>query len=224
MIRLATALFVTPLIGACTTVANINVRDNVTFNNIEASFQVSKDKNSRIRLRAAAVSADYNQSLNEGHILINGTPLWSPTQVSGTTDIDYLSIDYGWDNLNLALGPESTTGFMYFGYQKTDLDFTLNHAGTSYQVVDKISQLFFEAGLRIKLSEELATEISDAIALSQEGSAMNQIDLKLIYLLTENLLVTGGYRFYSFTYMEKVNTSDIIVEFKGPFIGLNLYF
>lgn len=220
--RVIPLLFLMPMIYACTGVANINVKDNVTFKNIEASLTVSENRGDRIRLRASSVRGTYKQSLNEGHILIGGTPLWSPTSFNGITDINNLSIDYGWDNIIIL--NESTVTFIYFGLQRTDFDLTLNHSGTRYRVVDDISQLLFEAGFRVKLPTAFSIEVSNAIALSQQGSTMGQIDLKMIYHLSDKLLLNAGYRFYDYNYRELSDTSDIILEFHGPAMGLNLRF
>ncbi len=220
VIRLIVLLLVLQTLGACASIANINVKDNVTFNDIEASFPVSENRGDRIRLRATTVGGSYTQTLDEGHFLINGIAIWSPATVSGDTEIDYQSIDYGWDNLDITSG----SVFVYFGLQRTQLDLSLKHAGTLYKITDSVAQLHFEVGFRTLLTDTFTAEVSNSIGLSGQGSTMNQIDLKLIYPAGDYLRITAGYRFYAYNYQELADTSDIIVEFNGPFIGLNLGF
>jgi hypothetical protein len=212
------------LIGACSTVVDITVKDQVSFSNFETSFPTEENGHRRIRLRGASVSGDYTQSLTQGHILIDDISIGSPAYFTGSADVRYRSLAYGQDMISVDFVPDQVNGFFYLGIGQTDLDFTLRNGVDSYRVKDTVTELYAQSGLYLALDDSLYAEVSYAISLSQEISIMSEMDLKLNYQLSRQLRLSGGYRFYNYTYEENPTNSDILINFRGLVFGLNMPF
>lgn len=164
------------------------------------------------------------QTLTQGNILIDDTSIWSPAYLSGSADVRYLSIAYGQDDINVEFLPEQIYFFYYLGIAQTDLDLSLRNGADSYRVKDSMTELYAQSGFYFPLESSGYAEVSYAISLSQEISSMSEIDLKLNYPLSKQLRVSVGYRFYQYAYLENPPDSDIVIDFHGPVIGLNMPF
>ena len=50
----------------------------------------------------------------------------------------------------------------------------------------------------------------------------SEIDLKLDYALFRHVQIADGRRWLDFNYFEKEEDSSVKVQFRGPFVGLNI--
>ena len=63
-----------------------------------------------------------------------------------------------------------------------------------------------------------------ALSLGPDLTGIKEIDLQLKYALFEHLEILGGYRWLKYDYLVEDDESIIRIDFKGPFIGLNVPF
>ena len=79
--------------GCASNVISIDTRDSVTFSTLETSIPLSKQRKDGIKLRGSRAGGDYSQAVPDGKmIIIEDTQIHGPTDVSGTTDLTYASV------------------------------------------------------------------------------------------------------------------------------------
>jgi hypothetical protein len=215
------------LLNACAdNVISIESEDSVTFTTIETSFPVNSQETLKLRLRGSRTSGDYTQSVPDGKmILIEDVQIRGPTEVNGTTDLSYASVSIGSDDIfNTPAAESKWRGLAFFGVAQTNMDLTLIHEGTTYTSNDRTTELYMQLGADYEMAPSLYGGGTWAFSLGPDLTGISEIDLKLNYALFEHLEVMGGYRWLKYNYYVEEDESIIHVNFKGPFIGINVPF
>ena len=180
-----------------------------------------------MKLRGSRTSGDYSQAVPDGKmILIDDTQIRGPTAVSGSTDLTYASVSIGTDNMfsDDKSGSGELRASLYVGVAQTNTDLTLVHEGTTYQASDRTTEMYMQWGLLYELVPSLYGGGTWAASLGPDLTGISEVDLKLQYALFEHLEIMGGYRWLQYNYYVENDESVIHIDFKGPFIGLNLPF
>jgi hypothetical protein len=216
------------LMSACSSnVISIDSKDSTKFTTLETSIPLSKQRIDRIKLRATRVSGDYSQSVPSGKlVVIEDNQIQGPADVSGTTDLTYVSIGYGADDIftsdDWLDGRLRARG--YLGLAQTDMDLTLVHEGTTYRTSDKTIELYMQVGVSYAITPALHGGGTWATTLGSYFSGINEIDLRLDYALLKHLKIMAGYRWFEYNYLVDEDDSTIRVKFRGPFVGLYIPF
>jgi hypothetical protein len=212
------------LFNGCTSnVVSIDARDSVSFTTLETSFPVSKDDVVTVKLRGSRTSGDYTQSVPDRMmILIDDTQIRGPATVSGSADLTYASV---------SIGPAATfgkdnraRGLLHIGVAQTNMDLTLVHEDTTYFTNDRTTELYMQWGLSYLIVPSLYGGGTLAFSLGPDLTGIREIDLRLDYALFEHLQLIGGFRWLKYDYLVEDDESVIRINFKGPFIGLNVPF
>jgi hypothetical protein len=220
MLFLLTAI----LFNGCTSnVVSIDAEDSVSFTTLETSFPVSRNGGVRVKLRGSRTSGDYTQAVPDRMmILIDDTQIRGPTTVSGSADLTYASISIGVDD---NFGKDNRAkGLGYVGVAQTNMDLTLLHEDTTYFTNDRTTELYMQWGLSYLIAPSLYGGGTMAFSLGPDLTGIREIDLKLDYALLEHLEFMAGYRWLKYDYLVEEDESVIRINFKGPFIGLNIPF
>lgn len=215
------------LLNACTdNVVSIESEDSVTFTTLETSFPVNRQETLKIKLRGSRTSGEYNQTVPDGKmILIEDVQIRGPTEVNGSTDLTYVSASIGTDDMFNIPGMESKfRGLIYFGVAQTNMDLTLIHEGTTYTTNDRTTELYMQVGMDYEIAPSLYGGGTWAFSIGPDLTGISEIDLKLNYAVFKHLEVMGGYRWLKYNYYVEEDESIIHVNFKGPFIGINVPF
>ncbi len=225
MFRHAFLILIIPMTGACVSVVSIDIDDSVSFRNIEASFPLSDGNPGRIRIRGSDVNGELNQFVDSSErIQIDDTIIFGPTDVGGEINLTYFSIAYSWDKIDGELYPGAVRTSFYIGLARTYFDLIVENAGTAFQTDDDTTELYLQYGLYNAVSNSLEIGLTWALSIGRDLSGINEIDLKLDYEFFKQLKITGGYRWFDYAYGLKEGESNIEVDFRGPFIGLNMPF
>lgn len=212
------------LFNGCTgNVVSIDAEDSVSFTTLETSFPVSKNDIVTVKLRGSRTSGDYTQAVPDRMmILIDDTQIRGPTTVSGSADLTYASVSIGPD---ATLGNDKRIkGLIHIGVAQTNMDMTLVHEDTTYFTNDRTTELYMQWGLSYLIAPSLYGGGTMAFSLGPDLTGIREIDLKLDYALFEHLELMAGYRWLKYDYLVEDDESVIRINFKGPFIGLNVPF
>jgi len=215
------------LLNACTdNVVSIESEDSVTFTTLETSFPVNRQETLKIKLRGSRTSGEYSQTVPDGKmILIEDVQIRGPTEVNGSTDLTYASASIGTDDMFNTPGMASKfRGLMYVGVAQTNMDLTLIHEGTTYTTNDRTTELYMQVGMDYEIAPSLYGGGTWAFSIGPDLTGISEIDLKLNYAVFKHLEVMGGYRWLKYNYYVEEDESIIHVNFKGPFIGINVPF
>lgn len=225
--RSLTCLLAVTLLNACAdNVISIESEDSVTFTTLETSFPVNRQETLKVKLRGSRTSGDYSQTVPDGKIiLIENVQIRGPTEVNGSTDLTYASVSIGTDGVfdNPAMVPK-LRGLVYVGVAQTNMDLTLIHEGTTYTSNDRTTELYMQLGMDYEIVPSLYGGGTWAFSLGPDLTGISEFDLKLNYALFRHLEVMGGYRWLKYNYYVEEDESIIHVNFKGPFIGINVPF
>lgn len=115
-------------------------------------------------------------------------------------------------------------GLMYVGVAQTNMDLTLIHEGTTYTTNDRTTELYMQVGMDYEIAPSLYGGGTWAFSIGPDLTGISEIDLKLNYAVFKHLEVMGGYRWLKYDYYVEEDESIIHVNFKGPFIGINVPF
>ena len=85
-------------------------------------------------------------------------------------------------------------------------------------------EAYLQYGYSHNLNESVNIGFTRAGSVGRHFTGISEIDLKLDYAFYKQMRISGGYRWFTYNYDRDAEDSDIKVEFKGPFIGLNLPF
>lgn len=217
-------IFVAILLNACASnVISIESEDSVTFTTLETSFALSEQHDLRVKLRGSRTSGDYSQSVPDGKIiLIDDIQIRGPTDVSGSTDLTYASASIGVENIFGRY--EKLNALMYLGVAQTNMDLTLIHEGDIYMTNDRTTEIYMQVGMGYWIKPSFYGGATWAFSLGPDLTGISEIDLKLGYALFKHLELMGGYRWLKYNYYVEDDESIIHINFKGPFIGLNIPF
>jgi hypothetical protein len=224
--RLLVLLLAAPLTVACVNVVSIDAEDSVNFANIEVSMPIGDDDAMRVRFRGAGTSGEFSQDLDlDERIQVDESRIGGPARVEGEIDLDYYSIAFGWDRSQLGVSSGKFYSSSYFGLAQTNFDLTLEGSeGRRFQTSDDTVELYMQYGIYHALTDSLDIGFSWAISLGRELSGISEIDLKMEYELYRQLRISGGYRWFDYSYGIDDDESSLEVNFRGPFVGLNLPF
>lgn len=213
--------------GCADNVISIESQDSVTFTTLETSFPISKRSNLEIKLRGSRTSGDYSQGVPDGKmILIDDVQIRGPTSVSGSTDLTYASVAIG--NSDIPVGGHDNDDrwrpSVFVGLAQTNMDLVLRHEGNTYQTSDRTTEMYMQWGVLYAFHPSVHGGGSWAASLGPDLTGINEVDLKLHFVLTEHVEIMGGYRWLEYNYYVEEDESIIHVDFRGPFIGLSLPF
>ena len=104
------------------------------------------------------------------------------------------------------------------------MDMTLVHEDTTYFTNDRTTELYMQWGLSYLVAPSLYGGGTMAFSLGPDLTGIREIDLKLDYALFEHIELMAGYRWLKYDYLVEDDESVIRINFKGPFIGLNVPF
>ena len=219
--NLPTLVVTTALLCGCVSTVTIDVDDRSSFSQLEASIPLGSDKRTRLRLRGARVDGEDSQSLDfDERIKAGNTSISGPAEVGVELDLSYYSI---------AIGSEGNPGdsfgsSTYFGISQTRFDLTVSGENNRLRSSDDTTEAYLQLGLAAAVGESLDLGFSAAFSLGRNLSGISEFDLKLDYRLTQNLALTGGYRWLEYQYGLGDDDSNLEVNFHGPFLGVYLPF
>ncbi len=213
--------------GCADNVISIEPEDSVTFTTLEASFPVDKNRKLDLKLRGSRTSGEYSQAVPDGkRILIDDAQIRGPTEVGGTTDLTYASISIG--TRHFLLDPNDSQQkwhpLLFVGVAQTNMDLTLVHEGATYIISDRTTELYLQWGVAYEFLPAFYGTGAWAGSLGPDLTGISEIDLTLHYALFEHLEIFGGYRWLKYNYYVEEDESVIHIDFRGPFVGLNLPF
>lgn len=216
------------LLSGCTSnVIDIHSSDSATFTPLETSFPVSRNSETRIKLRTSSVDGSYTQTVPDGKmIVIDNQQIRGEVEVVGDSDLSYTSISIGNDDLFNG-GDEAVKvprASFYLGLAQTRMDVSLTHENDTYAFVDETIELYLQVGALYALKPELDAGLTYAMSVGADFSGISELDIKLDYALHKQLHLTAGYRSLEYNYLVEEQDSSIQVDFRGPFIGLNIPF
>lgn len=218
-------MFAAVLLNSCASnVVSIESEDSVSFTTLETTIPLSRDDGIlTLKLRGSRTSGDYSQAVPDGMmILIDDVQIRGPTEVTGSTDLTYGSVSIGAEG---EFGKdERIQGLIYLGVAQTNMDLTLIHEGTTYATNDRTTEMYMQWGLSYEIVPSLWGGGTWALSLGPDLTGIKEIDLQLKYALFEHLEILGGYRWLKYDYLVEDDESIIRINFKGPFIGLNVPF
>lgn len=216
------------LLSACTSnVIDIHPRDSATYTTLETSVAVSSANDTRIKLRTSRVDGSYTQTIPDGKmIVIDNQQIHGEVAVSGASDLAYTSISFGADNL-FSDDNETLKGLrasLYLGLAQTSMDVSLVHENVNYAFVDKTVELYLQVAALYMAAPKLDVGVSYAMSLGADLSGISEFELLLDYGLHRHLHLKAGYRWLEYNYLIDSEDSSILVDFRGPFFGLNIPF
>ena len=222
-LRLAAVIGLSQMCLACVNVVSVDVEDDVSFVDFEASAPLDDSGATRIRVRSTQVDGDFDQTLDAGEaILVDNNILFGPTEVTGEMDINYWSLAIGQDDRSQAGVAGTMRPVYYFGVSQTRWDLDVNRAARGFSTSDETTEIYFQYGFLYTFRPSLELGFSWATSIGQDVSGINEIDLKMNYAPLENLGVTAGYRWFDYEYGLGAEESHLEVDFRGPYLGLSL--
>lgn len=228
------AISVASLLSGCTSnVIDIHSSDSAAFTTLETSVPVSKDDAIRMKLRASRVDGSYTQTIPDGKIIvIDGEQIRGQADVTGATELAYTSVSFG-GSVSFAGGEllnnagedvKVPRASFYIGLAQTEMDVSLLNENRSYLFHDKTIELYLQIGASYPLKPLLDAGIFYAMSIGADLTGISELDIKLDYTLHKHLHLIAGYRSLEYNYLVEEQDSSIQVNFRGPFIGLNLPF
>jgi hypothetical protein len=222
------------LLSGCTSnVIDIHSKDSSTFVTLETSLPVSKDDAIRVKFRTSQVDGSFTQTIPGGKmIVIDGEQIHGEADIAGATKLSYTSVSFGGSisfaggNLLNSANENATMprASFYIGLAQTDMDVSLLFENQSYVFLDKTIELYMQFGASYPLAPLLDAGIFYAMSIGADLTGIGELDLKLDYALHKHLYLTAGYRWFEYNYLLEEQDSSIQVNFRGPFIGLNIPF
>ena len=207
-----------------TNVVNLEGSDSVTFNELRVSFPVSKqDENERIKIRVTGESGEFQQEIAEGKIVdFENFQLTGPDLVSATTSVTTASISYG------RVGEALREKFLlsaFAGISRTNFEIDLESAsGLATGVRNKSFEVYVDLGIYRMFSPFLTGGLEAAFSRNLSLSGVTEWGAVLKFRPFRQMEIIGGYRWFKYDYFTTDFDSGIIVELKGPFIGIDLSF
>lgn len=213
------------LVNACVSTVNIDAEDETRFSSLAASLPIRGEDQLRLRFKATRVDGGFDQRLDgDERIRLDGSSLSGPSEVDGSIDLAYYSIAIGGGR---NAGRNSAAGFRtetYFGIAQTRFDLELENDTGRLELNDDTVELYLQYAAFAAISESVDFGFSWAFSLGRDFSGISEIDLLLEIEATEHLLITGGYRWFDYQYDSDDENSNLEVDFRGPFLGIQIPF
>ena len=221
------------LITACGLVFTDNEIDmegseSMSFRALEVTYH-HPDDGPNIMFRTSKADGDFSQSISSPHYVTWPTiTIFGPATIDGVVDLRYASIAMGFEattsSENTMGIPAGTTGKVYFGLNQSEIKATLTHLTDTYTVDDDTLELYGLIGVSFPVYETLSCGLTFATSIGEDFSGISELDFRFDYLPTEHLGIMFGYRSLQYMYNADTDVSDIIMEYRGPFVGLNIVF
>ena len=208
------------LISSCATNVDIDADDTTQFTTLETSFPLEDDR-LRLRLQATRVDGSFSQQLDYGeYVRLDDASVSGPDELDGDLDLNYYSIAIG----GIQGSGDSFRTETYYGISQTNFDLNVGNDTRRFEVSDETVEFYLQFGIYAAISESADFGFSWALSLGRELSGISEINLLLEYEVAEHLKLTGGYRWFEYNYDSGNEDSNIVVDFKGPFLGLQVPF
>ncbi|MFT7556234.1 MAG: hypothetical protein ACI9LO_002559 [Planctomycetota bacterium] len=222
----ALCLVVFSLVASGCNVNDIRVRDRVSFNNLETSLAIPDSDHLRVRLRGSKASGNSRHSVVAGDLIrIEDSPFFGPLEYDSAAEVSYFSVAIGRDEVHADFFPGKVNVSSYFGLARTDFDLSLQHQGNTYTAADTTTELYLQYALSNAFNDWLSGGLSYALSYNFDSVLSREIDLLMELKISREFRLTGGYRWYEYSYDNfDTNNSTINLEFSGPFLGINLPF
>lgn len=222
------SIFTTALLASasgCVNVVSIDAEDSTDFAQLEASAPLDASGPWRIQLRASTSDGRFSQSLDSGErIEIGDQSIAGPASVAGELDLAYYSIAIG----SATSGAKPLTGELrggyYFGIAITEFDLILDDGTARFDESDGTTELYLQASLDYGINDSFGFGFAWAGSFGSDLSGISEIDLELGLALAGPLRLSLGYRWLEYNYAEKDDESHIEVDFRGPYVALELAF
>lgn len=225
MMRLLMLLPIALIVGGCARTVDIDARDEVNFAQLEGSIPLSEDGSLRLRVRGASADGDFDQTLDsDERVVFDGTRISGAAELDGEIDIDYYSVAVGKDRKYLDTVVGTWLSSFYVGVEQTDFDLTLEGRGNRISESDSSTAIYFQYLLDYVVRDDLEIGLGAAVSIDGDDAFSSEFDLRLEYAVYRQFRLVGGYRWYDFRFEPDESDSELEVEFRGPFLGLNLAF
>lgn len=216
----------TILLLACssTNVVNLEGSDSTSFTEFRTSFPLTrKDETERIKIRVTKTSGEFNQDLADGKIVdFENFQLTGPDQVMSKTELTMASISYGRVDKVLR---EKFFMSAFVGVSRTNFKIDMNSAsGPTTDVRNKTFEVYVDLGIYREVLPYLNAGLSAAFSRNPSLTGVTEWDVSLAFRPIKHMEIIGGYRWFKYDYFTTDFDSGIIVELKGPFIGLDFSF
>ena len=213
------------LVNGCTRTVDIDARDDVNFAQLEGSIPLSEDGSLRLRLRWASADGEFDQRLDpDERVAFDGERISGPADLDGRVDIDYYSVAVGKDRKYQGAASGTWVSAFYLGIEQTEFDLTLEGRGDRISASDSSSAIYFQYLLDYVVRDNLDIGLGVAISIDGDQAYSSEFDLRLEYAVYRQFRLVGGYRWYDYRFEPDESDSDLEVEYRGPFFGVNLAF
>lgn len=226
MIRnLASLLPCLTLAGGCVSTVNIDAEDTTRFSDFSASLPVNGDLNNRLRFKATRVDGSFDQRLDpDERIRLEDSTFNGPDLVDGDLELTYYSVAIGGGRNYPNTGRGGLRTETYLGISQTSFDLEMQSGNRRLQADDDTVEFYMQWAAIAAINETLDFGFSWALSVGREFSGISEIDLMLEYDVTEHLSITGGYRWFRYEFDSDLDDSNIEVDFRGPFLGIQVPF
>lgn len=207
-----------------TNVVNLEGSDSTTFNDLRASFPVSKeDQNERIKIRYTSADGEFTQDIAEGKTVdFEDFQLTGPDQIRSVTDVSVTSISYG------RVGEAIRENFYlsaFAGISRTNFKIDMeSESGLSTSVRNKSFEVYVDLGVYHLLAPYLAAGLEAAFSRNLSLSGITEWGAVLKFRPFKQMEIIGGYRWFKYDFFTTDYDSGIIAELNGPFVGLEFAF
>ncbi|MGD2171257.1 MAG: hypothetical protein PVJ78_07090 [Gammaproteobacteria bacterium] len=207
------------LVSSCATNVDIDADDRTQFTSLQTSFPLQDDL--RLRLQATRVDGSFSQQLDyTEYIRLDDSSFSGPDEVEGDIELTYYSVAIGGNRA----GGDSFRTETYYGISQTHFDLNLGNDTERLEASDESVEFYLQFATYAAISESADFGFRWALSLGRELSGISEIDLLLEYELAEHLQLTGGYRWFEYNYDPGNEDSNIVVDFNGPFLGIQVPF
>lgn len=207
-----------------TNVVNLEGSDSTTFNELRASFPVTKqDPNERIKIRFTRADGEFSQDIADGKIVdFEDFQLTGPDQFRAMTDVTTASISYG------RVGDALRENFFmsaFAGISRSNFEIDMESAsGLSTGVRNKSFEVYVDLGVYHLFTPFLTAGLEAAFSRNLSLSGVTEWGVILKFRPSMHMEIIGGYRWFKYDFFTTDYDSGIIVELKGPYIGLDFPF
>ncbi len=223
LLVLAAAITMLPACSS-TNVVNLEGSDSTSFTELRTSFPLSrKDETERIKIRVTKTNGDFNQDVADGKIVdLENFQLTGPDQVTSVSELTMASISYGRVDKVLR---EKFFMSAFVGVSRTNFKIDMASAsGLSTDVRNKTFEVYVDLGIYREILPYLNAGLFAAFSRNPSLTGITEWDVSLSFRPMKYMEIIGGYRWFKYDYFTTEYDSGIIVELKGPFIGLDFPF
>lgn len=214
------------ILPACTSsnIIDIEGSDNAGMYSLQTSFPITESEAPvYLKLQALKTSADFSQHVPDGKFIdFENIQLWGPDSITVESEISTASVSFG--TFELMMMDDFSSSF-FIGLSQTEFNADIAfQSGPAVSISDRLYELYFDIGFWHQTTEKLKLGLIMAFAINTHISTYSDIQLSLNYKLAPHVELVAGLRDFYYYYGEGDSRSSLIIDSRGPFVGLNFPF